>query len=133
MNRQKLIGAHAGGMTWDSGAASAQRSARGNDLARVLLLLLGLLGGGLLGAAQAQAQDASAMEVSVVQTETVDINSADASTIASALTGVGQSKAEAIVRYREEFGPFESVEELTEVKGIGAATLERNRPRIKLQ
>jgi competence protein ComEA len=37
------------------------------------------------------------------------------------------------VRYREQFGPFESIEELTEVRGIGAATLERNRERIRLE
>ncbi|MFW5910051.1 MAG: ComEA family DNA-binding protein [Thiohalospira sp.] len=57
----------------------------------------------------------------------VDLNSADAETMAEELTGVGQVRAEAIVEYREEHGPFESVGELTEVRGIGSATLEKNR------
>ena len=42
----------------------------------------------------------------------VDVNTADAETIARVLVGVGQSKAEAIVAYREENGRFESVEDL---------------------
>lgn len=66
-------------------------------------------------------------------TETVsqlDINKADAAAIAAALEGVGMVKAQEIVAYREMFGSFTTVEELLEVKGIGAATVERNRHRI---
>ncbi len=57
----------------------------------------------------------------------VDINTADAKTLAEGLVGVGLSKAEAIVAYREENGPFASVDELARVKGIGDRTVERNR------
>jgi len=60
----------------------------------------------------------------------LDINQADVASIAAALDGVGMVKAREIVAYREMFGSFRSVEELLEVKGIGAATLERNRDRI---
>ena len=63
---------------------------------------------------------------------TVNINVADAATLAAALNGVGLSRAEEIVRYREAYGPFSSVEELAEVKGIGEATLEKNRTVITL-
>jgi competence protein ComEA len=56
---------------------------------------------------------------------TVNINTADAATLAS-LNGIGQSKAEAIIVYREANGPFESVEQLVEVKGIGSRTVEKN-------
>ena len=63
---------------------------------------------------------------------TVNINTADASTIAETLKGVGLSKAKAIVAYRDEHGPFKSVDQLSEVKGIGPATLERNREVIAL-
>ena len=69
----------------------------------------------------------------VVAAEAVDINTAGVEELAARLSGVGASRAEAIVRYREQFGPFESVEELTEVTGIGAATLERNRSVIRLR
>ena len=63
---------------------------------------------------------------------TVNINVADAATLAAALNGVGLSRAEEIVRYREAYGPFSSVEELAEVKGIGESTLEKNRTVITL-
>ncbi len=57
----------------------------------------------------------------------VDINNADASTLASAITGVGESKAIAIVEYRDANGPFASVEDLSNVKGIGMKTVEKSR------
>ena len=64
--------------------------------------------------------------------ERVDVNTADAETIAQVLVGVGQSKAEAIVAYREENGRFEEIEDLAKVRGIGEATVTRNKDRIKL-
>ncbi|GJM12093.1 MAG: hypothetical protein DHS20C12_04960 [Pseudohongiella sp.] len=64
------------------------------------------------------------------QFEVLDINSADAAAIAAALDGIGLTKAQEIVAYREMFGSFHSVEELAEVKGIGPATIEKNRQRI---
>lgn len=60
----------------------------------------------------------------------LDINSADVTAIAEALEGVGMQKAQEIVVYREMFGKFHSIDELAEVKGIGAATVEKNRHRI---
>ena len=62
--------------------------------------------------------------------EQVDINSADAKTLAEGLNGVGMSKAEAIVAYRDEHGPFASAEDLSQVKGIGEKTVEKNRDNI---
>jgi competence protein ComEA len=62
----------------------------------------------------------------------VNINKADAATIAKSLDGIGQSKADAIVAYRDANGPFKSTDDLTQVKGIGKATLERNRASILL-
>jgi competence protein ComEA len=62
----------------------------------------------------------------------VDINKADASTIAKELVGVGMSKAEAIVAYREKNGAFKNLDDLSKVKGIGVKTLERNRANIRL-
>ncbi|MEQ8485462.1 MAG: ComEA family DNA-binding protein [Pseudomonadales bacterium] len=65
--------------------------------------------------------------------EAVNINTADAATLARVLTGVGQSRAEAIVRYREEHGEFLDVYELANVKGIGERTVELNEARIVLK
>ncbi len=62
----------------------------------------------------------------------VDINKADAKTIAKELDGIGLSRAQAIVDYRQKNGAFKSVEELRKVKGIGAKTLEQNRSNIRL-
>ena len=83
----------------------------------------------LPGTAQvARAQQADPAPV----VQTVNINKADAPTLASALNGVGPSRAEKIVRYREAYGPFKSVEELAEVEGIGLSTLSKNRKVITL-
>ena len=57
----------------------------------------------------------------------VDVNSANAEQISSALTGIGPAKAAAIVAFREQHGPFIRAEDLLAVKGVGAATLEKNR------
>lgn len=62
--------------------------------------------------------------------DVVDINIADAAELARVLDGVGPSKAEAIVAHRDKFGPFTDIDELRYVKGIGAATVERNRDKM---
>jgi len=57
----------------------------------------------------------------------VNINTASAEEIAEALDGVGLAKAQAIVRYREANGEFQHLDELVNVKGIGLATVDKNR------
>ena len=64
--------------------------------------------------------------------EPVDINTADAATLASAIKGVGEKKAETIVAYRETHGPFTRVEDLSNVKGIGPGTVEKNRQNLEV-
>lgn len=63
----------------------------------------------------------------------VNINKASAEKIASSLTGVGSKKAEAIVAYRKEHGQFKSVDDLTNVKGIGSKTIVKNAQDILLK
>ena len=60
----------------------------------------------------------------------VNVNTASAETISAELQGVGMSKAQAIVAYRKNHGPFKSYEDLTMVKGIGVRTVEINRANI---
>lgn len=62
---------------------------------------------------------------------TVNLNSADVVAL-DALPGVGPVTAEAIVSWRDENGPFRSVEDLLDVKGIGEATLADLRDRVAL-
>jgi len=64
--------------------------------------------------------------------EPVNINSADASTIAASLNGIGEVKAKAIVEYRVKNGAFKSADELVNVKGVGLKTVEKNRELIRL-
>ncbi|MCV6590138.1 MAG: helix-hairpin-helix domain-containing protein [Marinobacterium sp.] len=64
--------------------------------------------------------------------EPIDINTADVEQL-STLSGIGQKKAHAIIRYRDEHGRFASVEELANVRGIGPATVARNQQRIQVK
>lgn len=54
----------------------------------------------------------------------VNINTADVTALCT-LNGIGETKAEAIIVYRDTYGAFTSVEELNEVKGIGDATFNK--------
>ena len=62
--------------------------------------------------------------------EAVNINTASAEQIAASLDGIGLSKAQAIVQYRDRHGGFKHRDELINVKGIGLATVEKNRDYI---
>ena len=58
--------------------------------------------------------------------EPVNVNTAGVDEL-QRLTGIGPALAQRIIDYREEHGPFQTVEELLEVKGIGEATLAKFR------
>ena len=66
------------------------------------------------------------------QAEKVNINTANAEQIASALNGVGDNKAKAIVEYRSSHGKFKSIESLENVDGIGEKTVASNKDKISL-
>ena len=76
-----------------------------------------------------------AVQVGVTDTSPLrlDLNKADASALQKGLSGIGQAKADSIVAYREANGPFTSVDELLEIKGIGRALLDRNRDKLKVE
>lgn len=107
------------------------------------LILAGLLGGapayaaaekaGSAPASTAATQPKSAPAITPEQGEgRVSINSAPAEELAQKMNGVGLKKAQAIVSYRDEFGPFKTLDQLREVPGIGASLVERNLARITL-
>ena len=59
----------------------------------------------------------------------INLNTADAGQL-STLSGIGQSKAEAIVAYREEHGDFASIEEIMNVEGIKEGTFSKIKDKI---
>lgn len=65
-----------------------------------------------------------------VKSVVVNINTATEAELVS-LHGIGSSKAQAIILYREMFGNFNSVDDLAKVKGIGVKTIEKNRSRLQ--
>ncbi len=68
----------------------------------------------------------------VVRAEPVNINTADATALAKALTGIGPAKAKAIVTYREKNGPFKTADQLAMVEGISQKLIDKNRADIRL-
>ncbi len=62
----------------------------------------------------------------------VNVNEASAEQLAESLDGVGMTKAQAIVEYRQENGDFRHPDELVNVKGIGLRTVDRNRDFIRV-
>lgn len=60
----------------------------------------------------------------------VDINSASAEQISQGMVGIGKVKAASIVQDREKNGAFKSVDDLSRVKGIKSATIDKNRDRV---
>lgn len=105
---------------------------------RLSVLLLALLAGfsGAIFAAEPVKAGKIPVETSTspanVQVDKVNLNTADLTILESELIGIGKVKAEAIIEHRTANGPFASVDELLEVKGIGAATLEKNRDRLSV-
>ncbi len=64
--------------------------------------------------------------------EPIDINSADAAQFEK-ITGIGPAKAKAIVDYRSKNGPFQKVEDLEKVAGIGPKMLEKIKAEVTVK
>ena len=95
---------------------------------RLLLVLMFLVGVASLSPATISAAEPPAAKVSV---ETIHLNQANAEQL-QALPGVGPALSERIISYRDEHGPFSSVDQLAEVKGIGAAKLARLKDQLTI-
>ncbi|QXI30236.1 ComEA family DNA-binding protein [Pseudomonas vanderleydeniana] len=98
----------------------------------LLTLLLGTIGTANAAPTGQAGQQPPASGLAATKAGKVNLNTADAQTIQRELTGIGEAKAQAIVAYREANGPFSSVDELLEVKGIGKALLDRNRDQMEI-
>lgn len=76
------------------------------------------------------APDENVVARSVIPThELININTASVEELCT-LSGIGETKAEAIILYRTENGSFKSIEEICRVKGIGEATFDKIRSSI---
>lgn len=110
----------------------------------IVILLVGLLSINLpsLAASPYKSDAQSAAESQQIKSQkktakeinrsAVNINTASAEQLAAALSGIGLSKAKAIVVYRTNHGPFYAAADLVAVKGIGDKTIKRNKAMIRL-
>ena len=94
--------------------------------------LLALLTGFSAGSHAADTKPVESTSIALAAIAPVNLNTADAETLIRELKGVGAAKAKAIIEYREAHGPFSSVDELLEVKGIGTSILDKNRAKLSL-
>lgn len=62
----------------------------------------------------------------------VNINTADADKLMT-LSGIGKTRAEAVIAYRQEHGPFKTTEEIMNVSGIGKASFEKLKEEITVE
>lgn len=58
------------------------------------------------------------------QSQKIDINTADKEQLMT-LSGIGEAKAESIIRYRAEHGNFAQIEDITNVDGIGESLFQK--------
>ena len=104
-----------------------------NKAVAAVLTLIGTIATGAplcLAAARSAAPAAkSAVEEADSKPEPINVNTADVDTLTE-LPGVGHAIAQRIVEYRKEHGPFKSVDELLNVRGIGDRSLARMRDRV---
>jgi competence protein ComEA len=69
--------------------------------------------------------------INVAQLQTVNINKSNVSELIT-LKGIGESKARAIINYRQKFGSFKRISELSEVNGVGTKIINDNKSRLTI-
>ncbi len=102
-------------------------------MCRFLSVVVFFCGFGLSTMVFAEAQQCAAVTVTPTHGATsgkVNINTATEDVLSSQLKGIGKAKAAAIVEWRTTNGQFSSLEDLDEVKGIGAGIIDKNKDNI---
>jgi competence protein ComEA len=75
----------------------------------------------------AVAAPSAAPKAAASETRPIDINTADSATLES-VPGIGKSLSQRIVSFREKNGPFQSVDDLLKVQGVGEKSIQKLRP-----
>jgi competence protein ComEA len=81
----------------------------------------------LAGVAPAAASPAAAPKAGASEARPVDINTADTAALES-VPGIGKSLSQRIIAFREKNGPFQSVDDLLKVQGVGEKSIQKLRP-----
>jgi len=95
-----------------------------SQTATALMLVLALAGA---TAAPATAGQPAAPKAATSEARPVDINTADTAALES-VPGIGKSLSQRIVAFREKNGPFQSVDDLLKVQGVGEKSIQKLRP-----
>lgn len=82
------------------------------------------------GSVPPSAGTVSGAGTSTNECDRVNINTASAGTLADCLSGIGVTKAQSIIKYREGHGGFKSIEEIKEVSGIAEGTFAKIKDQI---
>jgi len=90
-------------------------------------IALGAVGLFALASSWSSAAPTAPPSIAGAAPSTIDLNAADQNELES-LPGIGPSLARRIIDHRADNGPFDSVDALDAVKGIGPVTIERLRP-----
>ncbi len=70
--------------------------------------------------------------VCIMAGEKINLNTATLEELTK-LKGIGQAYAQRIIDYRQNYGPFEKIEDLMKVKGIGQKTFDANKDIITVE
>ena len=87
----------------------------------VLFAALALAAAPLMAAPQAAGKPAAS------EVRPIDINTADSSALET-VPGIGKSLSQRILAFRDKNGPFQSVDDLLKVQGIGEKSIQKLRP-----
>lgn len=117
----------AGGATEQADLVSLNLAQKLQDGSSIVVPLKGQAGGTANGSSSGSGSAGGAY--SAAQSGKININQATAEQL-DGLEGIGSTRAKAIVQYREQNGPFQSVDDLLQVKGIGPKLLEAIRDRL---
>ena len=133
----------AGGVRADADLAAVNPAVRVQDGEQIVIPAIGQANAAVDQAAESPTSPAEPMAISsnspdseddVAETNgtaTIDINTADQEEL-ERLPGIGPAKAGAIIAYREEHGPFQTVEELANVEGISEEMVNDLSPYIQI-